>query len=921
MADPEFDFEAQVDEAFYEALQLSPEQRLEFLQRCSADLRAAVENLLQAEEQVRDNFLEPPAPLSDRSASLATDVPGAAGPPKQPPLPQIPGYQLLEKIGEGGMGIVYEAIQDPPMVRRVAIKVLQNHARGGAMLARYRAEQESGAVLDHPNIARMFDAGLTAEGLPYFIIEYVDGIPITKFCDLHQMTVKQRLKLMESLCDALQHAHQKGFIHRDLKPSNILVTGNKENPIVKVIDFGMAKALQAIETDAAVDNRTQPGDVMGTLFYMSPEQAAGRTHDADTRADVYSLGIILFELLTGTTPVNADRVGQRTKGAILEMIAHDDPPLPSQRLRELEKKTDSIADARSIDSRSLVASVSGEIDWIVQKSIEVDRDRRYATPLELSQEIRRYLNNDLVLAGPHSRRYRLKKFVHRHRSTVAFATSLASLLIVATIGLSILSWQLNKETVRANQALQQSQQLARNLEQERDHARQLLEEISDRDEKLLQQNQKLQDTIAQGFIVLDAQFGSSQDPVLMLMESLSQAPIPSIDDLDSPDLDSSDSDPTQAKKLARQICFDAFTHFVALLKNANELTATGNSATDSTASQVIQRYLYVRAAVNRALQLDPELGFAHLLRTELDSKISEYSQKLSSTLPFNPLTSLLPTNDQILEQWNTTVATLPRSTHAFCGRGYWHFVGQSYTEAEIDFLRAVELDPQNDLALRGLARLYEATGDYQQAVDYFRKAFHSPESFFTTITNRPNDNYYPHQVAALTWKHLWDSTVPLHDQIPVTAVIRHYGAYSPDMLPHTTEIWETIVQAFEAADSSEAYGILKFVIADQRFDKSTESYNATRDYLQLLAEVCRSLHPQGTASPQEQQQLLTTLQKAIERNASVGWKSELSLDQLQRLKNICLRQAEGSEEHRELLESFIKQARFVSIELQPLPNP
>jgi serine/threonine protein kinase len=338
-------------------------------------------------------------------------------------------YALRGKIGEGGMGEVWEAKQTEPIKRRVALKLIKTGMDSKAVLARFEQERQALALMDHPNIARVLDGGLTCTGQPFFVMELVNGLPLTKFCDQSRLTPRERLELFVPICKALQHAHQKGLVHRDLKPANILVTLIDGKPVPKVIDFGVAKAIAGKLTDESMS--TQLGAVVGTLEYMAPEQAGCSGEDIDTRADIYSLGVILYELLTGLRPIDARRLKQAAWTEMVRIIREEEPFKPSTRL-STDDSLPSQAALRQTEPRRLMAMLRGELDWVVMKCLEKVRERRYETANGLARDIQRYLADEPVEARPPSAGYRLSKFVKRHR-TSAIAASLVLLALLAGI--------------------------------------------------------------------------------------------------------------------------------------------------------------------------------------------------------------------------------------------------------------------------------------------------------------------------------------------------------------------------------------------------------------------------------------------------------------------------------------------------------
>ncbi len=388
-------------------------------------LRARVEALLEAHREAGD-FL----------ACTSPDQTGMGGPATEHAGAVIGPYQLVEQIGEGGFGVVFRADQQRPVRRGVALKVLKPGMDTRQVVARFEAERQALALMDHPNIAHVLDGGETASGRPYFVMDLVQGGPITQYCDDHQLTLRERLVLFVAVCQAVQHAHQKGIIHRDLKPSNILVAAYDGKPVPKVIDFGIAKALGQRLTDETLV--TGLGRILGTLEYMSPEQAELNALDIDTRADIYSLGVLLYELLTGTTPLTRAQLRQTPVTEALRLIREEEAPNPSTRLSTSTESLASIAARRKLEPARLTREVRGELDWIVMKCLEKDRDRRYTSPRELADDLERYLRGEAVLARPSSARYRLTKFVWRHRAAVLAVGAVAAALL---IGAGVAVWQ------------------------------------------------------------------------------------------------------------------------------------------------------------------------------------------------------------------------------------------------------------------------------------------------------------------------------------------------------------------------------------------------------------------------------------------------------------------------------------------------
>src|SRR5438874_6926511 len=413
---------------FIGALERDAAGRSGFLDvECGDDstLRRRVERLLHHHEHTTSFLAVPAAP--------ARPVDGAATVDQS--LCEQPGtvvgpYKLLEQIGEGGMGVVFLAEQQRPVRRQVALKVIKAGMDTRQVVARFEAERQALAMMDHVNIARVLDAGATESGLPYFVMELVHGVPITKYCDDNRLTPRQRLELFVPVCRAIQHAHQKGIIHRDIKPSNVMITLYDGMPVAKVIDFGVAKATEQRLTEQTLF--TQYGTLVGTLEYMSPEQAEMSALGVDTRSDIFSLGVLLYELLTGSTPLTHKRLKEAAYAEVLRMIKEEEPPKPSTRLSDSGEALASISAQRHMEPAKLTKLVRGELDWIVMKCLEKDRNRRYETANGFAADVQRYLNDEPVQACPPSAGYRFRKFARRNKAGLAAAGFI--LFVVVLLG-------------------------------------------------------------------------------------------------------------------------------------------------------------------------------------------------------------------------------------------------------------------------------------------------------------------------------------------------------------------------------------------------------------------------------------------------------------------------------------------------------
>ena len=467
---------------FLKALDIeSPSERAAFIEvacQGNPDLLASVAALFNAHE----NDANPvDRPIAVDAVFRIGDLdetewrPAPSRPPHHAPGTRIGVYKLMELIGEGGFGLVYVADQQEPVRRRVALKIIKPGMESREVLTRFEAERQAIALMDHPNIARIFDAGVTDSAQPYFVMELVRGVPLTAFCDSHKLDTSERLKLFVTICHAVQHAHQKGIIHRDLKPSNILVSLQDGQPLAKVIDFGVAKAIG--QSLSAKTIYTRFASMIGTPAYMSPEQAEISAVDVDTRSDIYALGVLLYELLTGSTPFAADRLQSVGFDELRRIIREEEPPRPSTRLSTLNNElAGTVAANRRLDPAALSSSLKRDLDWIVMKALDKDRNRRYSTAGALAQDVSRYLMHEPVEARPPSAWYRLAKFTRRNKVAISTASMVAGALVVGTI---ISVWQA-RVAVRERDQKGIALEEARAAEAAAQTARLELEEFTDR---------------------------------------------------------------------------------------------------------------------------------------------------------------------------------------------------------------------------------------------------------------------------------------------------------------------------------------------------------------------------------------------------------------------------------------------------------
>jgi serine/threonine protein kinase len=456
----------QAQDIFEQIVDLPAAERRQALDRACgsrAQLQSEVESLLAAHDAAGQFLADP---TLDHVAAYSE-------PPEQAGA-TIGRYKLLERIGQGGFGDVFMAQQFEPVKRRVALKIIKLGMDTKQVVARFEAERQALALMDHPNIARVFDGGETKSGRPYFVMELVRGDPITQYCDREKLATRDRLALFQQVCQAIQHAHQKGVIHRDIKPTNVLVTVADGEPLVKVIDFGIAKATNTELTERTLF--TEFRQLIGTPQYMSPEQAERSGVDIDTRSDIYSLGVLLYEILTGRTPIDPATLKSAVWDELQRMIREDEPTPPSTLLTSMGADSNLVAKARGTELSGLVTTLKGDLDWIVLKALEKDRTRRYGTASELSEDIKRFLHDEPVTATPPSTLYKLRKFARRNKSAIAAAAALSAALLLGLVGTTAAAiWAL-----RERDGALVAENLARNSEEQARQASARAEEQASR---------------------------------------------------------------------------------------------------------------------------------------------------------------------------------------------------------------------------------------------------------------------------------------------------------------------------------------------------------------------------------------------------------------------------------------------------------
>jgi serine/threonine protein kinase/Flp pilus assembly protein TadD len=638
---------------------------------------------------------------------------------------EIGPYQILSVLGEGGCGIVYLAQQNHPIKRRVALKVIKPGMDSKQVIARFEAERQALALLDHPNIAHVFDAGATQTGCPYFAMEYVKGVSITEHCDRHKLSVDERLALFLQVCDAVQHAHQKGIIHRDIKPSNILVSFDNERSVPKVIDFGIAKAISQPLTDRTL--YTERGQLVGTLEYMSPEQAEMTNQDIDTRTDIYSLGVVLYELLTGTLPFESSALREGGIDHIRKMIREEDPKTPSTKLKTYSiEDLDKIAKKRNTEIIRLSRSIRGDLDWIVIKALEKDRTRRYGTVNELVMDINRHLRNEPVSVGPPSVAYKTCKFLRRHRASVVTLSATIAFFVGIVFG-TFMYLRVVSERDRTHE-LKQSQLLL--------HAQELFTRRQYQDARsLIQPLLQVEPEIREARLLdakISLELGENLPNIILRLEDL---------------LGKTDDVTAQA-----HFVLSTIYHEVDVANPTDETFYVQkwkyhrDKAEEMLSNPAVSNYLKAMAAgtvsesiqfLNKALEYDNshydslrERAIIHSLNGDFQRTVRD-TAKMIGIQPENPYGFLLSGNalrelkrfDEAIEDYNTAIRLNPDDPNPYNERRIAYMRMGEYGKALLDAHRCMELRPEDTYyrfcvfcALVAQGRYPEAHEEYERIV-------------------------------------------------------------------------------------------------------------------------------------------------------------------------------------------------------------
>jgi tetratricopeptide (TPR) repeat protein len=684
-----------VEELLHEAMALAPEQRTAFLDvACGSDaeLRAELNSLLLVGDDLSDEFLD--SPLRGVLVREFGEIDSAGALVVGQLFAQR--FELIRKLGEGGMGQVWLAEQVTPVRRQVALKLIKAGMYDEAVVQRFQSERQSLAIMDHPAIAKVFDAGTTSQGQPYLVMEYVPGLPITEYCDQHKLNIKDRLELFIQACEGVQHAHQKAIIHRDLKPSNILVIEVDGKPVPRIIDFGLAKT-----TASQLGGEfTQLGQFIGTPGYMSPEQVSLSARDIDTRTDVYTLGVVLYVLLTGLQPFETKRREKPQLEEWLRQLREEDPPNPSTKVSGDKDTSSATADARRTEPKQLISQLRGDLDWIAMKALDRDRERRYGTPSELAADLRRFLNNEAVMARPASAGYQIRKFVRRHRFATAFIGMVTVLSVVASGAALIAVKQKREAEHQAAETLKAQARLVDML--------------------------KVQDEFSLGLVrALQLSMGAHEPRVRPALKSVEGYSLVlkgrvAFDRLDRQGIDQAASYFRQAMELDPESALAP-----AWLANTYIIQAAYGLMPPDTAYEDGRRY------AERSLSLDPQsalamatLGLVQILRdwdwaagaARLDRAVALEPGAATILICHSSARRALGQWDAAIRDLNAALALDPLNTAAYFELGVNHLAAGHWSEAEAAFKRTLDIAPNHAFVHGYLAGVLLFKGEKQAAL-------------------------------------------------------------------------------------------------------------------------------------------------------------------------------------------------------------
>ena len=887
---------SKIEEAFSRAVELHASERDEFLSSLPTHIEKRVKSLLLALDNAGDDFLDPIASSDSGSPSGSVSNDPQKGGNLRPSFEsnpksvdsvfeqqsvgdgigeiRIPGFELLRKIGTGGMGRVFLAKQAAPIERSVAIKLINDSFISSGFLTRFQAEQKTNALMDHPNIARVIYAGSDSRGCPFLAMEFVDGIDICRYCDQAGLAIAERLDVFFQLCEAIQHAHIKGVIHRDIKPSNVLVTEVDGKPTVKVIDFGVSKSFAVDDSEVNRESLTEQGQVIGSMRYMSPEQAAGLSIKVDTRSDVYSLGVLLFELLTGTTPIPRERFRTDTPDELLRAIREEEVVRPSQRVRSSEMPSENFLKTRRVSKHELSSLLETELDWITLKALEIDAAARYQSPLALAEDVKRYLDNDVVQATPPSTLYRLRKFAKLHRRAILVAASFLGLLLIATVvssGLAV--WATNEAKqarlaeTSARLAQKESSRLALEEKKQRQRAGDLNRDLKAKTRELLT-------TTLIGYRVLEASFSAEESSLLSLLDEINAQ--------------NSDGVTSTNETEARVILLKAVYPLMQILRSQSELKQppVQNDAnlfqkTFGIGTQLFKlgafnsQVLECQRLLDSAIDMDPSLGLAYLTRAQLSTELYPWMTDPALTAGLKK-----PNEGDVTADWDQAVKLLPDASYSHSGRGWWLKQLKRYEEAEVDFREAVTLDPGNELAQEGLADMLYLRDQNELARDHYLRAYRSKGGMAQILFQASKQDFLSEKIAAVSYRELWDNRQAASiNKIRSSAFVHIFGEDTADYHKYQGFVWDYVLNAMEQEQPD--WLALPNELEQIDIPEGEESYATTLRLLRTLLTVFSGLETEEAAEK---------LCDSILPPVGLPWRGELDEDQIHQLGEIARQQ-------------------------------